>query len=414
MSDTLEESLPAHAPLGPSSAEGWSTCADYVNANRGLPDWTSEPAAEGTAAHVVSDLCLETGLDAEDLLGLPIRVQGYLFSWDDEDASLLQAGIDRLRESADSATFYGEQRVDISPWTLPGQFGTLDRAYIIDDAGDPVVVVEDLKWGRGIPVTPVENKQLMLYALGFWQAIGRHAAPTATRFRLMIDQPRHSGGGGVWHVTLEELLAFGEWIKGRAALTAQPNPGRTASLKGCLWCRRRRVPGPNGGCDTYDAYMVDLLGQTWDDIDMGIMMSTDLALPRALTPERRSYLLLHRDAIKRWLDHLGEETVEDARLGNDTGLVKLVEGDKLPDKWKDKGATAVPVVEQHLGDGGFNKRLKSPKQVVKAAEGNDAASQAIAEHIERGRRKQILVPLADARDPVTTGAEFDDITNEGN
>ena len=48
MSDTLEETLPAHAPLGPSSAEGWATCADYVNANRGLPDFT--PLWAGQAA----------------------------------------------------------------------------------------------------------------------------------------------------------------------------------------------------------------------------------------------------------------------------------------------------------------------------------------------------------------------------
>lgn len=403
MSDTLEESQPAHAPLGPSSAEGWSTCADYVNANRGLPDSTTEPAAEGTAAHLISEVCLLLGIDAEELLGMPTQVAGHMFAWEEDDAELLQIGLDEIRDEIGDGQFWGEQRVDISPWTLPGQFGTLDRAYVLPDE----IVIRDLKWGRGVPVSPVENKQLMLYALGFWASIGR---PDIQRFRLVIDQPRHAGGGGVWNTTLDELLRFGDWIKERAVATARPGAPRTASLQGCMWCRRRRVPGVYGGCNTYDAYMVALLGATWDNIDMGILMDTELALsaPRDLTPERRSYLLLHRDAIKRWLDQLSEETMADALAGSDTGLVKAVEGNKAPDRWSEKGVAARPVVERLLGEKGFNKMLKSPKQVATAVEGDAEASKEVAQHVTRGQRKPILVPLADARRPITTGSAFEE------
>ncbi len=408
MSDTIEETLPAHAPLGPSSAEGWSTCADYVNANRGLPDRTTEPAAEGTAAHAVSDLCLMLGLDADDFLGMPTRIKEHLFAWEEDDAMLLQGGIDRLRAAAGFARFYGEQRVDISTWTLPGQFGTLDRAYVIQIDGEWWVVIEDLKWGRGIAVSPVANKQLMLYALGFWWAVARHQLPKGVRprFRLIVDQPRHAGGGGIWNTTLDELLTFGEWIKERAALTAAPVAPRTASLKGCIWCRRRRAPS---GCDTYDEYMIALLGLDWSDIDLGILMDTELDLPRALTADRRSYLLLHKDSIRRWLDQLEEEAVLDGLAGADTGLVKVVAGNKAADKWRDKGVDAAPVVAAHLGDFGFNKRLKSPKQVVSAAEEDEAALAAIAGFIEPGGRKPTLVPLDDARPPLLTGKAFDDL-----
>lgn len=409
MSDTLEETLPAHAPLGPSSAEGWATCSDYVNANRGLPDTTTEPAAEGTAAHGISDICLTTGLDADDLLGIVTEVAGFTFAWEEDDAMLLQHGIDKLRAAVGRGAFWGEHRVDISAWTLPGQFGTLDRAYIIYDAENDEwwIVVEDLKWGRGVAVSPVENKQIMLYALGFWAAIGRHQIPPGVvpRFRLIIDQPRHAGGGGVWETTLDDLLSFGEWIRERARLTAEPNPTRTASLKGCMWCRRRRVwpQGNFGGCDTYDTFMLGLLGWTWADVDIALMMGTDMTLPTEMTPERASFLLLHKDMIERWLKELAERMLSAGLAGEATGEVKPVEGNKSADAWQSQGTGKTklypvsPLIERLLGDRGFTKMLKSPKQVLSLLTDDEDATKEVAQHIRMGTRKPTLVPLADAR-----------------
>lgn len=421
MSDTLEESVPAHAPLGPSSAEGWATCSDYVNANRGLPDLTTEPAAEGTTAHGISDICVTTGLNADELLGLVTTVAGYTFVWDEDDAMLLQLGIDRLRAAAGTAIIFGEHRVDISRWTLPGQFGTLDRAFVIYDATTDEwwIVVEDLKWGRGIAVSPVENKQIMLYALGFWHAVARHLIPEGVtpRFRLIIDQPRHAGGGGVWETTLEHLVAFGDWIRERARLTAEPNPTRTASLKGCMWCRRRRVwpQGNFGGCDTYDEFMIGLLGWTWADLDIGLMMGTDMTLPIEMTPERASYLLLHKDAIERWLKELDERMLEAGLAGEPIGEVKPVQGNKSADTWKSEGTSKAklypvrPVIEQILGDRGFTKMLKSPKQVLSLLGDDEEALSAVVPHIKPGTKKPILAPLADARPAITNAqTQFDE------
>lgn len=421
MSDTLEETAPAHAPLGPSSAEGWSTCADYVNANRGLPDTTSEPAAEGTTAHGISDICLTTGLNADELLGIVTSVAGFTFAWEEDDAMLLQSGIDKIRAAIDNSTFYGEHRVDISAWTLPGQFGTLDRAYIIfnRETGEWWIVINDLKWGRGIAVSPVENKQIMLYALGFWFAIGRHQIPEGVkpRFRLIIDQPRHAGGGGVWETNLDDLLAFGEWIRERARLTAEPNPSRTASLKGCIWCRRRHVwpVGNFGGCDTFDEYMLGLFDWTWADLDIGVMMETEMTLPIEMTPERASYLLLHKDAIERWLNELHERMLLAGLAGEATGEVKPVEGNKGADAWKSVGTgkgklyPVRPVIDQLLGDRGFTKMLKSPKQVLSLLADDEIGLKTVAEHVKLGTKKPTLVPLADARPAIVASqAMFDE------
>jgi hypothetical protein len=168
-SDRLDDEL-AHAKLSPSSAEGWSTCLDYVFANEGLPDEDSEPAAEGTVAHGFSDACFSFGVDPYDFVGTTTEYKGFSFEWTEDDADLLYPGIERIR--ALPGTFYGEHRVSLLKWLGPDQFGTLDRGVVSDD----LITISDLKWGRGVPVSPIRNKQLMLYALGFWWNVARHVS----------------------------------------------------------------------------------------------------------------------------------------------------------------------------------------------------------------------------------------------
>ena len=57
------------------------TCPDYPKAIKGLPNSSSEFAAEGTAAHAVSDDCLALGLDAADFIGSKLTVHDK----DDDD-----------------------------------------------------------------------------------------------------------------------------------------------------------------------------------------------------------------------------------------------------------------------------------------------------------------------------------------
>jgi hypothetical protein len=256
----------AHAKLSPSGASIWMNCAGSINAQEGLPDETSEFAAEGTRAHDISDLCLTLGLDPYDFIGDTAEVEGFKFEWTEEDADYLALGIDQVR--AFGGQFFGEHRVDLSPWLGPDQFGTLDRAIILPDG---LMVIIDLKFGRGIPVSPIENKQLMLYALGFWYAHCRetHADPD-TRILIIIDQPRCSGGGGEWYTTLAELLAFGEEARAAAERTRDPNAPRTAGDH-CLWCLRRQAPG---GCANFDEFAVDAARQQFDDIDVSVAIDS--------------------------------------------------------------------------------------------------------------------------------------------
>jgi len=382
----------AHSPLGPSGAETWIGCPGSVNAQRGLPDDTSEFAAEGTAAHEVADLCLTLGFEPHDLIGTIWKVDGFAIEVEDDMAEALSPGIDWSREYP--GTFYGEHKVDLSHWLGEGQFGTLDRGWTTDDS----LAIGDLKYGRGIPISPVENKQLMLYALGFWKAKCPHITDPDFPIRLVIDQPRCVGGGGEWMTTLGRLWEFGEEARAAALATEDPNAPRIASAKACQWCKRRKAPG---GCETYDEFNLDMLGLKFDDLD-----DEEIMLPRMLTPERRSIVLAHKSMITNWLETLHTDCLTDALRGDPTGNLKAVEGRKGADKWYDKSA-AEDALMPILGEDRFTKKLKSPTQVGKELSPEDM--KALDSLIERGTKKPILVPEADARpaiQPVET--KFDE------
>lgn len=396
----------AHSPLGPSAANGWATCADYVNANAGLPNDSSYVAAEGTHAHAISDLCLSVGFDAADFIGQSETVEQWTFTWTEEDAQLLQRGIDTTRRLG--GQFYGERRVDISPWTIEGQFGTLDRAIVVKEAdGVWWIHIIDLKWGRW-PVYPVENLQLILYALGFWNDVAGHmlGSDDQVRFALSIDQPRSAGGGGTWYVTLDELLEWGEWLRERALATQQPNPPRTASSAGCAFCRRK-LPS-NGGCATYEAFNTSLFADQFEDLDAQALI---VPQPGAITPERRSFILSHRKMLETWMDQLAEAELLDYLAGLPTPGRKAVtdtqKGTRA--KWKDEAAATAALVPI-LGEASFTKKLKTPQQVLKIIPADKATE--VSEHILPGEAGTSMVPLGDKRPaiPLIAGSDFDDVT----
>lgn len=381
--------MTAHAKLSPSGADKWMTCPGSIAAEEGLPDETSEAAAEGTFAHQISDECLMLGLDPYDFVGHKFTVEGFKFEFDEDMAEALELGIQQVRDFiAEGGTFYGEQQVDLTHWLGPDQFGTLDRAVVLPK----LIVIDDLKFGRGVPVDPIQNKQLMLYALGFWWQFLRESHPDPdTEFLIIVDQPRCIGGGGEWRTTLKELLEFGEEARSAAEATNDPNAPRVASDKGCKWCKRREAPG---GCSTFDEWILDMIGQTFEDIDEDAAMGVEPFLPIGMTPERRAHVVRHKALIEKWLDKLKEIHLEDALRGLPSGGLKAVEGRKSPDKWFNNVA-AEEALEPIMGDERFTQKVKTPTQVLKAI--------SLADHpeiellINRGTKKPTLVSEADAR-----------------
>lgn len=416
MSDEL-----AHAKLGPSGAEGWMNCPDYANVQEQYINEDNEAAAEGTAAHAISDFCLTHDLDAYDLIGTVTKITGTVaktirqsdgkliktneteqriweFTWTEEDANLLQPGIDRIREL--DGTFYGETRVDLSEWLGDGQFGTMDRFILGKDFAEG----DDLKWGRGIPVQAVGSKQVRLYLLGAMKKYAPHITDPNFPIYVSIDQPRNAAGGGRWKITLGELWAFGEEARAAAAQTRLPNPPRIAGVKQCSWCRGKE------DCGEYHKFNLSFLGL--DDLsDLDDLDDLQLDDPDTLTPARRRVILEHAPMIKKWLDGVHASLFRAATTGGDTAGLKLVEGRKSPDKWKDAKAAEKALSERLDADKIFTKKLISPTQAGKKISKEDWTP-IFSEHVIVGARKPTLVDEADERPSIesyTDSSDFDDL-----
>lgn len=395
--------MTAHARLSPSSASSWMVCADYPNAIEGLPDDESLFAFEGTVAHQFLEICLLLGNDPFDFVGWQTRhpTHDWVVTWEADDAENLQPIVDWIREQP--GELYPEHRVNLSKWLGDNQFGTLDVG-IVDTA---MITILDLKYGRGVPVSPVENKQLRLYALGFIDRFAPHITDPKFPVRIMIEQPRNSDGGGTWTTTLGELQAFGETARAAAEATRLPNPPRTASLEGCYWCKRRQQePSEHGavtGCKTYDEFHLKLLQTEFDDLD-----GDELVLPRvdSLTTERQAFLYRHAASITKWVDQVKANIFDKAYSTGDAGGLKVVKGRAGKRKWVDE-KSAEAAVKGLLGEKSFTKKLITPTQSEKLVSKEDYLNK-VNPHVVRTDPSLTLVPVEDDRPAEILADEFDD------
>src|SRR5271155_4888292 len=106
-----------HSPLGPSSSKRWMHCPGSVNASHGVTEDESQYAAEGTAAHYLSELARRQGLPAKGWIGHKFKVGKFTFEVDEEMADSAQAFVDWVSEQPGMALT--EQRIDYSEFLPP-------------------------------------------------------------------------------------------------------------------------------------------------------------------------------------------------------------------------------------------------------------------------------------------------------
>lgn len=387
----------SHAPFSPSGFEAEMLCPGKHLADVGYEEEPREYSAEGTFAHTIREECLTTGVDADSFIGRTETVEGFTFTWDRAGASALQPGIDRIRDAG--GTWFFEQRVSMENW-INDMWGTLDAGGILPD----LIIIDDLKFGRGTQVDAKRCVQLMLYAVGFWYEIARHHTDTR-RFLLRIDQPRIPGGGSEWETTLEELLAFMDEAVEAAILALDPNAPRHASAKACAFCNVAR----NGDCYELDRFVLDLLGLDFDDLDYstGVLR---LASPEKLDPERRQRLLENSRVIKNYMDTIYKTALRDATQGDPCPGYKAVEtiGDR---EWEDPEQAEKFLLEKIPKKDCYTQKLISPAQAENTL-GTRNWLQA-EKLITRRPGKPALVPLSDPRPELIPVINlFDDLDAE--
>lgn len=381
-----------HSSLGPSSWERWVRCAGAPTAEAAHPDRTSYEAAEGTVFHEMVSDCLALGLEPEWFLGGGLNQDGHWIEFDWEMVNSAQDGLAFVRGMAARPGWklWVETRVDISPWTLPGQFGTAD--VILANFETREIIVFDWKYGKE-PVYAAENLQLIGYCLGAWNtllsaAFGGDAA--GIKVTLIIEQPRVSGAGGAWETTLVRVLEIGQHVKRQAVLSTDPDAPRVPGPKQCRWCRARAT------CGARAEWLLETVGVVFDDAET--FAPEEPWQPPDVTPERRSYILSIAPQVREFLERLHESAMRDAERGEPVPGFKIVDG-RRPNRYfaENKRHMAEQILVSEIGRRAYTEpQLISPTQAEKVM-GKPRYREVLSRFVDQGPPGPILVPESDTR-----------------
>lgn len=258
--------LPDHSDRGPSGAERWLDrpdpdnpeiqigCPASVRLSEGAPDSESWYAAEGTAAHWITELARINGVEASEYLGYSDEKmpdpRGGFFTCDQEMVDGCQSFLDYVNSLPGSVAFF-EPKVTYFTWVEGDGFGTSDDIRIaeeqksltitmeddeiVDIETDGVCYVTDFKYGKGVKVDCENNVQLMIYALGVWEMFGQ--IYEWTHFRLAVHQPRIDHVSE-WVISVKDLL---EWAENVLRPGAELTMEEDAPIRAGEWCRFCRV-----------------------------------------------------------------------------------------------------------------------------------------------------------------------------
>ena len=286
----------AHAILSASASSRWLHCTPSARLERKFPDASSPYAEEGTLAHAYAErflnLFLKTGKTAvaiKDNAEMQEAVQSYV--------NICIEKINEARTASPDAQIKVERWLDFSRW-VPEGFGTGDMVMV----SDKYFEIVDLKYGKGVPVSAVNNSQMRLYALGMYEAFGYLYG--ADEVRMTIVQPRLDSVS-TETISVKDLLAWGEEVKKKAKI-AFAGKGDFCAGSHCRFCKARNA------CRVHAEYE---LKNVKEDLQTAELEDFEI-----------SDILLRAKSIKSWLDGLEAYALGKALDGYDWPGMKLVEG----------------------------------------------------------------------------------------
>ena len=333
-----------HSILSASGSSRWLNCPGSVKATKDIKSTSSIFAQEGTCAHELSAMILEDNINPHDYLGKTLT-----------DAPDFVVNIEMINYAIEYANYvnaipgdkYIETKVDYSSWAESG-FGTSDA--IVVDSNAKLIHVIDLKYGKGIEVSPENNTQGMLYALG---AVSNmyfdYDITNAWTVVIHIYQPR-IGNIEEWELPLKSLLTWADNIvKPAAALCMTDDAPRIPGPSQCTWC------GYKAQCNELQEHVQKTISSDFDNLE----------LPVIETGIDYQNIMANKKLIEGWLKAIEGYIFENLEHGTNMPGFKLVEG-KSSRKWFDADATETYLKNKRYKVGEiYTQKLITPPQAEK-------------------------------------------------
>ena len=413
-----------HARLSPSAAERWTLCPGSVELCETQPNTSSSYAQRGTAAHkLLEDLLL--GDIAIEVVHPGIELEGITLQADDISAvkvayDYILKRYEELSAEGGEVSLYAESIV--YPQKLMGRddcWGTLD-CNLHTDTG--FVEILDYKHGAGVPVSPVENKQLLLYAIGA-VAFLQDQNISVKNIRITIIQPRCTIGEAVesWDIDINALI--NHWLPyftKKASETDKPDAPFAPGVEQCRWCNAKAV------CPALaNAALGNASGKPAEDIfTPALDRSTEQRIadsltrdPATLSAESLGFILEMEPLILGWLKAVHEHAHKEMMNGKRIPGFKVVRGRKSK-KWKLADDELLETFSKFYRVDGKSKRklgkqawveekILSPAKAVKEIKPvvGEKTWAKIAENIQETEGAPVIAPLSDKRPAIPVAAE---------
>jgi hypothetical protein len=327
------EEAPKHSLLSASGSATWLYCSGSVAAQKPYKESRSAFADEGTAAHELAEICLKGDLNPFDFEGKQLPETNWI-TVDKLMCRHVNDYMDFIDEFKGHKIY--EQKLDYSEYAQDG-FGTADCIVL---NGDSVTII-DLKYGKGIKVY-ADTTQTKIYALGVYSEFGM--LEDIKTITMIIYQPRLDHIDELT-ISIEELLAFGEWVKKRAQLAMQDNAPLTAGDKQCQWCKHKaRCP--------------ELMRYTENAIQNEFGFFDELPSVNRLSDEQLNLALSSTTLIKSWLSAIEEHVRERLESGDGFTGYKLVEGRSSRD-WNNEEEAVIALSDAHTEEELFERSFIS-------------------------------------------------------
>ena len=376
-----------HSVLSPSSAHRWLACTPSALLEQQFPDTTSGAASEGTLAHELSELKLRNYFQSVEFgkqrFTRAVNKLRKDPQWDDEMMGYTEQYLDYVKGLAmafqNAPSVKIEQRVSLDAYVphLPDEeeaSGSADCILI----GGGVIHVVDFKYGKGVPVPAERNAQLSLYALG---AYGMYKVLyPIEQVELHIVQPRLDSFSS-WGCPVSELLAFGDWVKKRAALAIRGEGDFFPGDNACRFCRAK------GRC------------RARADKNVELAFAVGKKPPLITNGEMGEYLKKGTDVAK-WLEDLKELALKECLAGKEVPGWKAVEGRGSRD-WTDMDQAFEALKSKGIDEAILWERKPLTLAQVEKAVGKKEFTEYVGDLVIKNPGKPTLVQESDKREAIT-------------
>ncbi|WP_294181044.1 DUF2800 domain-containing protein [uncultured Clostridium sp.] len=369
-----------HALLSASSSHRWIQCPPSARLEENFENKSSVFAKEGTAAHALAEYKLKKYLG--------IKIKKPKSEFDEKELEYytdiyFNYGCELIAEAkarSKDPIILVEQKLDFSN-CVPKGFGTGDLVIV----SDKIVDIVDLKYGKGVEVSAVNNPQMMLYAIGTLNLFD--SLYDIKKVRMTICQPRLDNIS-TFEITADDLIKWAEDVVKPKADLAIKGEGEFKAGEHCRFCRAK----------------FNCRARAEENMKMA---QYDFRKGPLLTDDEITEILSSVDEFQKWANDIQAYALDKAVNENKKwDGFKLVEG-RSSRKYSNEQAVARTLIDAGFEeDDIYSKNLLGITAMEKAV-GKKKFKELLNNLVYKPQGKLTLVAQSDKRPEIKSTAEVD-------